>query len=249
MAIRYHPAALANFRARTLARRRPLGQPLVEIKPDVKVEAPIRIELGGLPLSIGLFGGSALAFLVRSGLPKGWLQTVSLVAGGALAAAGIVNLILPKAEAASAKPRVPAPVAPGGLTTVTREWTPPAEDAFDAIVGTIASPADQATVDLGAGATSYPVRVQFQNPTATPISFELILIADENPSVGSAVKTTFPAQVTVPPGNQVQEVDIPMPITAWNWYAGNVRIYLDLYKRRFPGAEPILIDSKEFKID
>lgn len=44
--------------------------PTVNVNPNVKVDAPINIELGGLPLSLGLFVGGGLTFLMRTALPE-----------------------------------------------------------------------------------------------------------------------------------------------------------------------------------
>lgn len=250
MALLYHPAALAMYRARYAPPRRRMGQ-LVEVSPEVKVEAPIQIELGTLPLSVGLFAGSALAFLVRSGLPKGWPQTVALVGGGALGAAGILNLVLPKAEATvpTRPSAAPSIVPPGGVPVVTRAYMPPSEDVFLAVTGRIASPSDLSTVNVGTGANSYPVRLQLQNPGSTPASFEALLVADENPSIGTETRSSLPVQVTVPPGNEILEVDLEMPLTSWGFYVDTVEVNLNLFKRRMPGSTPERLDSRKFLID
>lgn len=247
-----------------MGRWRPfVGQaPWIEVRPDIKIEKPtiapvINIELGGLPLSIGLFLGSGLTFLLRTALPEGWPKTVALVAGSGLAVAGIVNLALPKAEAAAppsaplpgapqAPGPAPAPLAPGGAPA---PYSPSEAVAFDAVTGRISSPADFTTVDIGPFAKSYPVRVQLHNPSQAPVTFELELTADEDPSpVGSSMVASLPVQVSLGPG-QVRDVDVAMPIVTWDTWVDYVDIVLTARKRRAPGESARMLDSRSFVIE
>src|SRR3990170_5300633 len=67
---------------------------LAQIEFNPHVEAPITIELGSLPLSLGLFAGSGISFLIGAQVPS--ISGVTTVAGITLAGFGVVNLLLPK---------------------------------------------------------------------------------------------------------------------------------------------------------
>lgn len=226
-----------------------------EIKPHLEVKAPISIELGSLPLSIGLFGGSALSFLVRSGLPKGLPQTAAMVVGSGLALAGIVNLIVPellgkKEAAAVSTPSPTAPSAPRGAAAPAGEsYVPPTAPALSRVTGRISHPAEFATVDIWPWSSSYPVRVQLENTSNQTVTFELELHAEEEPHpVGDAVTSSIPVQVTLGPG-QVSSVDVEMPVSSWNTAVDYIDVVLHARKRRVPGETPQLIDVRSFVIE
>lgn len=234
-----------------------LGQ-WVEIKPQVKVEAPVEIGLGSLPLSVGLFAGSGLVVLIRPALPKGWPQGAALVVGSGLAVAGIINLILPKAEAAGAyapsKPGAPAPSgpppsAPGrAAAEEAPAFTPSAITAFANVIGRIVSPGDFQTVDIGPFAKSYPVRVQLHNPSSSPVTFTLELSAEESPNIGAETVSVLPVQVSLGPG-QVRDIDVAMPISSWDALVDYVDVVLTAKKRRVPEEAPELLHSRSFVIE
>lgn len=230
---------------------RRMGQ-LVEVKPEVKVEAPIKIELGGLPLSIGLFAGSAVAFLIRSGVPKGWPQTVATAAGALLALGGVGNLLFPKAATptASTAPPLPPPAAPPGITaSAPQGYAPSREVAFGNVVGRITSPADFSTVDIGPFASGYPVRLQLQNRAEVPVSFELELTAEETPHpVGGETVSSLPIQMSLS-ANQIRDLDVVMPIGSWGALVDYVDIVLVARKRRGPGEVAVLLDQHSFVIE
>lgn len=240
--------------------RRSLSQ-LVEVRPDITIESPtiapvINLEMGGLPLSIGLGMGSALTFLIRTALPQGWPQTVALVAGSGLAVAAVVNMVMPKAEAAPAGPPPPGAPRPPGVApvplepgAVTRPYVPSTVAAFENVTGRIASPADFATIDIGWFATSYPVRVQLHNPSSVPVTFELELVAEEEPApVGSPALSTLPVQVSMGPG-EVKNVDVAMPIATWDTLVDYAEIILTARKRRAPGESAQRLDFKSFVVE
>ncbi len=77
------PRPVAPFRPVYATRR--MGQ-LVEVTPDVTVEAPIQIGLGPIPLSALLFGGALVSFAVSAFLPKGAGRTLAMIAGGGCSA-------------------------------------------------------------------------------------------------------------------------------------------------------------------
>lgn len=232
-----------------------IGQ-LVQVNPDIKVQAPITIELGGLPFSLGLFAGSGIVFLIRSGLPDGWPQTVATAVGAALAVAGVTNLLLPKAAAAggapAAPPRAPGqpPSAPPGYQVTPQPgYSPSGAFAFDNVVGRIVSPSDFSTVDVGPFASSYPVRMQLENLSEVPITLDLELTAEENPSpIGDAAISSLPVQVNLMQ-KEIRNVDVLMPLSTWGTFVDYVDITLTAKKRRVPGEAPLLLDLRSFVIE
>lgn len=230
-----------------------IGQ-LVQVSPDIKIQAPIAIELGGLPFSIGLFAGSGVVFLIRSGLPDGWPQAVGTALGAALAVAGITNLLLPKAAAAGGAPAAPQPgqppsAPPGYQVTPQPGYSPSGTMSFENVVGRIVSPADFSTVDVGPFASSYPVRVQLQNLSEVPITLDLELTAEEEPHpVGGAAISSLPVQVNLMQ-KEIRNVDIMMPLSAWGTFVDYVDVTLTAKKRRVPGEAPLLLDVRSFVIE
>lgn len=231
-----------------------IGQ-LVQVSPSVTVQAPIDIDLGGLPLSLGLFGGSGIVFLIRSGLPEGWPQTVATAVGAALAVAGVTNLLLPKAAAAPSAPTGPAapglpPSAPPGYQVTPQPgYSPSGIVSFENVVGRIVSPADFSTVNVGPFASSYPVRVQLENLSEVPITLDLELTAEEDPyPIGEAATSSVPVQVNLMQ-KEIRNVDIMMPLSAWGTFVDYVDVILTARKRRVPGESPLLLDLKSFVIE
>lgn len=232
--------------------------PFVQVTPNVTVQAPVSIELGlgALPLSIGLFAGSGVVFLVKGALPEGWPQTVSIVAGAALAVAGVVNLFLPKGVAPpkapggqpGLPPAGPPASAPGTPVQTTQPHFPATIGAFEAVRGRIVKPADFETVDIGPFSNSYPVRVELHNPSTETVTFDLELVGNETPNVGNETISTLPAQVTLGPG-QTNSLDFSMPISSWEALVDYVDIILVARKRRGPGNPALLVDTKSFVIE
>lgn len=228
--------------------------PKVDFRPDVRVEAPIKVELGGLPLSLGLFAGSALSFVVKGQLPAGWPQTVATLVGAGLAVGGIMNLMMPKAHATAPAPapsggpsQVPTtapPSAPGGGVTAPPGMAPTGRSAFEQISGRITYPGETETVDIWPTASSYPIRLQLYNPSGESATFYIEIVATETPHpFGSEARTTYPMQVTVGPG-QTRDIDINMPISSWGWAVDYADIDLVVYKRRVPNEDPVRIANR-----
>lgn len=235
--------------------------PLVDLRPNINVESPkiapvLNIELGGLPISLGLFAGSALAFYVKSQVKSDWQKTAALVAGAFLAIGGILNLVLPKLSAAAQAPAPPAgtapsaaPVAPGGAASAAGSYTAPAPDAFGSITGRIVQPADFSTVDLWPWSSTYPVRIQLMNGSQAPATFELELTAEEDPApIGAKAFSTLPVQVSLNPG-EVKDIDVNMPIASWTSTADYVDVLITAKKRRAPGEAAQLIDMRSFVVE
>lgn len=243
---------------------RRLGQmvtfdPKVDFRPDVKVQAPINVELGGLPLSVGLFLGSGLAFMLRPQLPEGLAKTTALIFGAGLAVAGITNLIMPKAAAATTSP-TPAPAPPASSAPTTTIPTAPSapgggvsapsgvavsdQGVFDGISGQVTYPGEGESVNIWPFSSSYPIRVQLYNPSAASATFYLQIVANESPlPVGNEARTTFPMQVTVGPG-QTRDIDINMPISTWSWKVTYIDVALAVYKQRMAGENPVLMAQR-----
>lgn len=231
--------------------------PKVDFNPDVKVQVPVNVELGGLPLSVGLFLGSGLSFMLRPQLPEGFAKTTALVIGAGLAVAGITNLILPKASAA-APAATPAP-APSSTPTTNAPTAPSAPGSsvsapagvavsdkaiFDGISGQVTYPGEGESVNIWAFSSSYPIRVQLYNPSTAPATFYLQIVANESPlPFGNDARTTFPMQVTVGP-SQTRDIDINMPISTWAWNVKYVDVALTVYKQRMAGENPVLLAQR-----
>lgn len=226
--------------------------PKVDFRPEVQV--PINVELGALPLSVGLFLGSGLAFLVRPQLPEGLPKTAAIILGAGLAVAGITNLMLPKAQAtspqAAAQSATPtttaptAPSAPGGGVSAPPGVTLVDQSVFNGISGQVTYPAEGESVNIWALSSSYPIRVQLYNPSDTPATFYLQIVANESPlPMGSDARTTYPIQVTVGPA-ATRDIDINMPISTWAWNVKYVDIALAVYKQRMAADNPVLMAQR-----
>lgn len=226
-------------------------EPRVEFNPDVNVSAPLNIELGGLPLSLGLFLGSGLAFFIRSQVPQGAPQTLALLTGAGLAVAGITNLVMPKAVAASLAPApgssVPttaAPSAPQGGVSAPPGIAASEKYAFDQISGRVSYPAETEAVDIWPTSSSYPIRIQLYNPSSVSATFYVEIVANETPHpFGDETRTTYPLQVTVGPG-QTRDIDVNMPISSWGWSVDYVDVDLNVYKRRVPNEDLVRIATR-----
>jgi hypothetical protein len=225
---------------------RRLGQ-FVQVSPQVKVEAPIQIELGGLPLSIGLFAGSGVTFLVRSGLPEGWPQTVATVFGAALAVGGAVNLLLPKSVAVAAPA---APSVPGGGTA---QMSPPLAPTPEAVLANVSAqiirPLESDTVNISPFTSIVPVVVRLSNPSTEQASFEVVLEALENPGpFGSQVTTQKPVRVALGPG-ETRDLETDITLASWGVLVDFVDVRLSVYKRQFVGPTLILSDMVNFTVE
>jgi hypothetical protein len=243
----------------SLAGRKQVGQfevkPVVNVNPNFEIKAPINLDLGGLPLSIGLFAGGALSFFVQGSLPKGWPKYTALAAGTALSAAGIWNLMTAKAKAddAAAKKAAPPPPRPppviqptsaqGG--TSASEYQPAAANLLGQVSARIVSPKDYDTIDIGPLTGTYPVRVELQNPTQSPIPFVLELVAQEEGVYGPPEQASHTSQVTVNPG--ATDVDVKMPIVSGH-VLDTVAVTLTAYKRRSAQDPAEMLDMKTFLV-
>lgn len=254
---------------RPMAYRPRLAQPFVEVKPQVSVpinapiSAPINIELGGLPLSIGLFAGAGLAFLVRGGVPEGWPKSVALITGTGLAIGGIVNLVFPKkavapapAPAAPAAPSGP-PAPPSGVTSDEQKgagFTPPSIPAFTRVQFEIVSPTPDQEIAhtgtfLGIGTSKIPVVLRLYNPTDESVTMNLEFEWDEFPSViGYNREPNHGAksvQVTLAPKEERNDT-FSLPIVSSGWSA--LSVALAIYKKRTPEENRFLVINETFNV-
>lgn len=254
---------------RPMAYRPRLAQPFIEVKPQVSVpinapiSAPINIELGGLPLSIGLFAGAGLAFLIRGGVPDGWPKGVALFTGTGLAIAGIVNLVFPKkaaapapAPAAPAAPVGPPPPASGAVSDDQKAggFTPPSIPAFTRAQIEIVSPAPDQEIAhsgtfLGIGTSKIPVVLRLYNPTDESVTLNLELEWDEFPSVigynRGSNHGTKAFQVTLAPHEERNE-PFPLPIVSSGWTS--LSVALSIYKKRTPEENRFLVINETFSV-
>lgn len=253
MAPAWQPAQRQNRQIRQV------GQALVNVNPNVNltapINAPINIDLGNLPLSLGLFAGSGVAFVIRGQLPKGAWQTIALLGGVGLAGVGVWNLFSKKATAAAPAPTTP-PGPAGPVATVDSRGNPvtsqvvnvPSPRAFDQVTGKILTPADFSTVDLWSWQGSYPVKIQLQNGSTDPVDFTLELTGDESPApFGDETNSAYAQQVSIGPG-ETKNVDISMPTVTWGFSKTYVDVVLTAKKRRTAGDQPVMLDYKGFVI-
>jgi hypothetical protein len=237
---------------------RKMGQSLVNVNPNVNVTAPvnvpINIDLGRLPLSVGLFAGSVVAFVVKGQLPKGAWRTASMVGGVGLAIAGVGNLFVKK-PAAAVQTVVPRGSQPPVSTTdfrgnpVTSQVVNVASQrSFDSVTGRILTPTDFSTVDLWSWQGSYPVKIQFNNPSSDTVDFTLELTGAESPApFGDETSASYAQQVSIGPG-ETKNVDVSMPTATWGFSKTYVDIVLTAKKRRAAPDEPAMLDFKSFVI-
>jgi len=237
-----------------LARRR-IGESLVDVKPEINVKPtiPINIDLGGLPLSIGLFAASGLTFLIRGALPKGWPQTLTIIGGGGLAAAGVINLMLPKAKASA--PAAPA-APPSGVKAAEERpagFAPPSVPAFSKVQFEMITPQPDQEIEHWGWLFStdrIPVTVRLYNPTAEPVSFNLEFEWDEMPSlVGYSRESNHGAkafQVTLGPNEQRNDV-FELPV-ATGGFSTSLQVAMSVYKKRTPQENRFLLMTRTFVV-
>jgi hypothetical protein len=247
---------------------RPFLSQLVEVRPQVTIPisapitTPINIDLGSLPLSIGLFAGSGITFLVRSGVPEGWPQAAATVVGSGLALAGVVNLFLKKsAPAQPAAPPPPLPPAagpppppPAGATAAEAPaFTPPSPSAFVGLQFELVSPRPgQEIAHLGWFLTSdrIPVTIRIFNPSPERTTFNLEFEWEEFPSFAtfntSPSKSSKSFQVTLGPGEE-QNQNFELPIASGSGWT-SMAVALSVYKKRTPTDNRVLIVNSTFNV-
>lgn len=230
-----------------LAGLQPMGQ--VEFKPEINV--PISLELGALPLSLGLFAGSGVSFLVGAQAPgtKPW----STYAGIALAGLGVANLVFGGRGEAAASAAAPSPAGPGIEVGPPLAVSPP--DMVGLVEGSIVSPADYSTIDVSVlGAEPVPVRVRLHNPSGVQVSFDLVLDITEEPAWipfgqrGAAITSQRLVRVSMGPG-EVRDVDIAMQSASPSLGVEFVDVIVEARKKPLGGGLSQLLDSVAFVLE
>ncbi len=224
---------------------RPRGNPgLRQLLPDIKPEVQVDVDLGNVPLAIGFFAGSGVAFLGASQLPKP-VGTVLTIAGLGLAAVGAIALF----SGAPAKP--PVEEQPGGGDV---EGGPgfeiPSVDVFNEISGDIISPIETETVELGTFSEAFQVLALVSNPTSEDATFTLQLRITETPfwwplgNEGEPITWLEPQVVTIP-GNTTRQFTWSSELRSTG-----VGIYsnmdVTLEKVRGPGESPVRLSDRFF---
>lgn len=219
---------------------------IVDVRPDVDV--PVTIELGSLPLTIGLFAGSAVSFLVGSQVPS--IRGVTSVVGVGLAGFGIVNLLISGAKGAkAAEEEAPAaaPVSPG---TVSPALPQTEEEAFALVEGRVVSPAEGATIDVSPfGTPQVPMRVRLTNPSRRAVSFDLVLAVEEQPEpFGGAVVHEESMRVNLG-ADETRDFDVSIPIASWDALVDFAEVDVNVRKRPFEGGPAALLTNRFFVVE
>jgi hypothetical protein len=220
-----------------------VGQGLVQINPHV--EAPITIELGSLPLSIGLFAGTGISFLVGAQVPS--IALVTTILGVGLAGFGVINLILPKKKPGAGQPPAIAPVSPGSTSGALPKTD---EDAFSSVSGEIMAPADYETIDVSPlGQPKIPARLRLSNASGVVANFDLTLDIQEQPHpFGGAVSAQQTMRMSLGAG-ETKDFDVIIPLSSWDALVDYVDVDVTIRKRRFSGGESALVDSVMFVVE
>lgn len=220
---------------------RKVGQ--ININPHV--EAPITIELGSLPLSLGLFLGSGASFLVGSQVPS--IAVVTTVLGVGLAGFGVVNLILPKKKPGEGQTPPISPVAPG---TTSGALPPTNEDAFSSVSGEIMTPGDYETIDVSPiGQPKIPMRLRLVNPSGVVANFDIMLDIQEQPHpFGAATSAQQTMRMSLGIG-ETRDFDIIIPLSSWDVLVDYIDVDVTIRKRRFSGGGPAMVDAVMFVVE
>lgn len=223
---------------------KPSARRMSQIQINPHVEAPITIELGSLPLTLGLFAGSGVAFLVGAQVPS--IRPFTTVAGVALAGLGVVNLLLPKQPIQGEQPPM-STVTPG---VVSPPLSPTGEVAFEAVEGSIISPGNYETIDASPfGTPSIPMRVRLSNPSAQRADFDLQVDVHENPHpIGAEVGATQSMRISLGAG-ETRDFDLAVAINSWDALVDYVEVDVTIRKRRFSGGEGAMLDSLMFVVE
>lgn len=216
--------------------------PWVQVNPQI--QAPISIGLGALPLSFGLFAGSAVSFLVGTQVPG--IRLITTIAGIGLAGAGVVNLFIGGKAPAAATPTT-GPVTPGQASAPI---APTLEEAFNAIDGRVISPQEGDTVNVQMfGTPKVPVRVRLSNSSPSPASFDLLFQVTEDPSVGEILTSRQNAmRIDLGPG-ETRDIDTAISVNSWGTFVTTSNITVQVQKKRIAGGESVPLVTRYFTVD
>ncbi len=233
----YRPLAPAWRPARP---RRQLAQ--VEVNPTVN--APITIELGTLPVTLGAFAASGVSFLVGSQVKS--IKTVTDMIGVGFAGFGIVNLFLGGSAEASAQETEDAVDGPEGVDAgASNPIEPTNEEAFLALDGRVLYPTEAQEVNLGMTDSAVPIRVRVVNSVSKSVTFDLVLTHTENPNIGEVLDTVTSMRVTLGPG-QTRDIDVDLPLTQWRAWVDYVEVDVLVQKRRIHGGNAQRLATDRF---
>ena len=214
----------------------------VEVNPEIN--APITVELGTLPLTLGSFIASGVSFLVGSQVKS--VRPVATVVGVGLAGFGIVNLFFGNTPSADALETENAVSPPDGVDAGASDPIPATnEDAFLALDGRVLYPTEGQEVNLGMTDSTVPVRVRVSNSSLSSVTFDLVLKHTETPNMGEIWETETSMRVTLG-GGQTRDIDVDLPLTQWRAWVDYVEIDLKVQKRRIHGGNPQMLTSDRF---
>lgn len=228
-----------------------IGQ-IVEVAPQI--DAPINIGLGSLPMVLGSFAGAGLLFWVGTTSKATVVKTVTKVGALGLAAFGVFNIFSGK-EAAAAE-TIPGGGESagdvsysGGEAGASAPIAPTAEGGFASLEGRVISPTEWQTIPLSPFEGEVPVRIRVTNPSAHPITFDLVLESNEIPEpFGGEQINVSSSRVSLGAG-EMRDIDIPLALATWGWSADTVDVYLTVRKRRTTGGDAALLDLRHFVVD
>ena len=235
------PVVLVSRYQPTAYRPHGMGQ-LVEVTPQI--DAPITIELGGLPLSLGFFAGTGVALLIGWQVPKA--RGVASVIAIGLGIAGVVNLLVGGAKGAEAAEQAVAPVTPGGVSAPLPDTV---EEAFALVTGRVVSPVAGTVVDAGLGAPTIPVRARVSNPSNSPVTFDLILQIDEQPEGLSTSETTTETTRVQLGAGETRDFDVDFQMVTWDWDVFFARVTVWIGKQRLEGGDVEFLDQSRISVD
>lgn len=223
------------------APRRMISQ--IEVRPEI--DAPINIELGGLPMIAAAAIASGLSFVVAWQVPS--IRSIATIAGVAFAGFGIANLFLAQPEEAAADEPIVTP-AGGGSATVSPPIASTNEDAFAALEARVISPTEWQEVDLSPFAGSVPITMRITNPANSSVTFDLIMDMTEDPTPGEAWQTESSMRVTLG-GGETRDITTELPLSKWTAWVDLIEVDLVLRKRRIAGGPKELMFHRAFVIE
>ncbi len=221
-----------------------IGQ--LNIDPNIDINAPVSINLGALPVTIGLFSASAVSFLIGTQVEGS--KGVTSVLGILLAAGGVANIFLGDSLKDGTAPNADPSLPGGGGVDVSPPIIDTPEQVFAALDARVISPAEAAKVDIGFFAGSVPIRVRIDNPSDAPASFDLVLAYKEQPEpTGALLRSSETVRIDIGAGEK-RDYDIDLPLNTWGTVTAYIELDLEILKRRTSGGDATRLDSRFFEL-